>query len=161
MQQYACCPLNAPNPQRESECITRMISLCHESYCFLPLLCPNSKSQSKAVSCLCKHLTLCQKMWYRIEAACRSNASQWVLGLMLVGAIARFVWQRMTGPSSVRFPGQPQASPSVFTSSSCCAAHLVYVTLSQPEQCTCRDDAVFVRCSWGSPPPQRCPFAYG
>lgn len=42
-----------------------------------------------------------------------SNASQWVLGLILVGAIARLVWQRMTGPSSIRFPEMTQYSSGV------------------------------------------------
>ncbi|DBA90841.1 TPA: hypothetical protein ACH3X1_004040 [Trebouxia sp. C0004] len=37
-----------------------------------------------------------------------SRVFQWILGLVLLGAIAGFVWQRMTGPSSIRFPEMAQ-----------------------------------------------------
>ncbi|DBB03232.1 TPA: hypothetical protein ACH3X3_010633 [Trebouxia sp. C0006] len=42
-----------------------------------------------------------------------SSVSQWVLGLILLGAIALFLWRRTTGPSSIRFPEMAQYSSGV------------------------------------------------
>ncbi len=58
-----------------------MIIPCHESHGFLPLLCFSIKSQSTAISCLRRHLTLCQKAW-----GCMQEQS------FSVGLGARFAW---------------------------------------------------------------------